>query len=112
MLKKGQRLVATSDFRRIYRQGVSVASDHLVLYYLPSNNGVRVGLSVSKKLGSSVTRNRIKRLLRAACSRALPLLRGSYDIVIIARAPVLGLDYGATEKVVREIFERSGLMGG
>ena len=69
MAAKRSRLSRSSDFQRIYRQGSSTASRFLVLYWFkrpaePGDEGPRLGLSVSKKLGGAVVRNRIKRLLR------------------------------------------------
>lgn len=70
----------------VFEQGVNSASRYIVVYARPNELGVsRVGLSVSKKVGKAVIRNRLKRLLRGAMRKGLEGLPLNYDFVIIAR---------------------------
>jgi len=74
------------EFRRLYRRGKSAGSRHVVLYV--RRNGLpvsRIGLTVTPKLGCAVTRNRVKRLLRAAWRSLQAELRPGFDVVIVAR---------------------------
>ena len=74
------------EFRRLYRRGKSAGSRHVVLYV--RRNGLpvsRIGLTVTPKLGCAVTRNRVKRLLRAAWRSLQEELRPGFDVVIVAR---------------------------
>ncbi|MEM9840562.1 MAG: ribonuclease P protein component [Pseudomonadota bacterium] len=75
-----------ADFVRA-RRGVRIVRPSFTLQALPNDQGfVRVGLTVTKKLGNAVLRNRTKRRLRAAIREVAPLaVRPSYDYVIIAR---------------------------
>ena len=119
MPAKRSRLTRSSDFQRVYRQGSSTASRFLVLHYFEQPAGTagaepRLGLSVSKKLGGAVVRNRVKRLLREAfhdCAQRLP---GDHDYVLIARPQLTELldrpDKGAVPAAVRDVFERAGLL--
>lgn len=89
-MSKRSRLSRSSEFQRVYRQGKSAASRFLVLYYFEHPPGTpaeepRLGLSVSKKVGGAVVRNRIKRLLREAFQASAPRLPHRYDYVVIAR---------------------------
>ncbi len=70
------RLSRSAEFERVYRQGRSTANRHLVLYAFPerSTERPRLGLSVSRKVGGAVERNRVKRLLREAFARVEPEL--------------------------------------
>lgn len=79
-------LTKRRDFESVFKQGVSSASKNLVMYAKPNDLGWnRLGLSVSKKIGKAVTRNRIKRLLREAMRKALEEFFLNYDFVLIAK---------------------------
>lgn len=95
------RLSRSAEFERVYRQGRSTANRHLVLYAFPnqSTERPRLGLSVSRKVGGAVERNRVKRLLREAFARAQDGLSPGQDLVVVAR-PQAG-----------ELAEREGLAG-
>ncbi len=122
MATKRPRLSRSSDFRRIYRQGSSTASRFLVLYSFKrpvetGAEGPRLGLSVSKKLGGAVVRNRVKRLLREAFQGCAGHLAEEYDLVVIARPHLLELvaresagEKGVVGVAVRELFVRAGVL--
>jgi ribonuclease P protein component len=95
------RLSRSAEFERVYKQGRSSANRHLVLYTFPnpSADRPRLGLSVSRKVGGAVERNRVKRMLREAFARMENELSVNQDIVVVARP-------GAAELV-----ERDGLAG-
>ncbi len=79
-------LTKRRDFESVFKEGVSSASKNLVMYAKPNDLGWnRLGLSVSKKIGKAVTRNRIKRLLREAMRKALEEFFLNYDFVLIAK---------------------------
>ncbi|MCG0277069.1 MAG: ribonuclease P protein component [Thermanaeromonas sp.] len=91
MLPAARRITRTAEFRRVYRQGRRVGSKALVLYWRPNDKGyTRFGFSVSKKIGRSVVRNRLKRLLREACRRHLASFRPGFDVVLVAREGIRG----------------------
>ncbi len=122
MTSKRSRLSRSSDFQRIYRQGSSTASRFLVLYTFRrpaevSAEGPRLGLSVSKKMGGAVVRNRVKRLLREAFGSVRGQLAEDHDFVLIARPPFLELvaregegEKGLVGAAVRELLGRAGAL--
>jgi ribonuclease P protein component len=95
------RLSRSAEFERVYRQGRSIANRHLVLYTFPNPSAERprLGLSVSRKVGGAVQRNKVKRLLREAFAQAEAGLKPDQDVVVVAR-PAAG-----------ELAEREGLAG-
>jgi ribonuclease P protein component len=100
-VRRGRRLSRSAEFERVYRQGRSVSNRHLVLYAFPNEETgrPRLGLSVSRKVGGAVERNRVKRLLREAFAGAEPSLGEGQDLVVVAR-PEAG-----------ELARREGLAG-
>ena len=92
-MKRRHRLSRSRDFDAVYRHGHSTSTRFLVLYDFPredpGDEGPRLGLAVSRQLGSAVERNRIKRRLRAAFEELSADLSPGNDYVLIAR-PGLG----------------------
>jgi ribonuclease P protein component len=113
-VKRRHRLSRSRDFDAVYRHGRSVATRYLVLYAFPreeEGEGPRLGLAVSRQLGTAVERNRIKRRLRSAFEELSAGLPPENDYVLIAR-PGLGdlieaRGFGWLKERVDEVFRRS-----
>lgn len=111
-MKRCFSLKRNKTFRYVYRKGKSVPSRMLVMIYNKSKTGmVKVGFSVSKRIGNSVTRNRIKRRLREAFRPFIPHITPGYDIIFIARDAVKEADFGHISATMKNMLTKSGLMG-
>ncbi len=104
---KRRRLSRSAEFERVYRQGRSKANRYLVLYAFPreddaqpsAEDGPRLGLSVSRRVGGAVDRTKVKRVLREAFWSEAERLPAGSDYVVVARPDS------------RELAEREGMPG-
>jgi ribonuclease P protein component len=116
--RKRRRLSRSGEFDRVYRKGCSHASRYLVLYSFPrtpGGEGPRLGVSVGRRVGGAVDRNRVKRLLRESFWSAAGDLPDGHDFVIVARPAVCELvaergEVGMSE-ALQEVLRGAGLAG-
>lgn len=86
-----ESLKKNKDFRNVYQRGISYANRYLVMYILKNDkNKNRVGISVSKKIGNSIVRHRLTRLIRESYRLNEKSFLCGYDIVVIARTGARG----------------------
>jgi ribonuclease P protein component len=108
-MPKRRRLSRSGEFDRVYRDGSSHATRYLVLYSFPRKDekeqDVRLGVSVSRKLGGAVDRNRVKRTLREAFWAIADRLPSEHDFVIVARPELAALIEREGTDGVRENIE-------
>jgi ribonuclease P protein component len=112
-----RRLARSAEFERVYRHGRSKANRFLVLYAFPreesADDGPRLGLSVSRRVGGAVDRTRVKRVLREAFWQEAERLPNGADYVVVARPEAKGLaEREGTGGVQRALGELVDGMGG
>ena len=112
-MQKAATLKQNTEFHRAYGRGKVKASPALVTYVVKNRGqGVRIGITAAKKLGSAVERNRCRRIIRAAFSSIYPDCGGNYDIVFVARFKTKKLKSSDLEPVMRNHLTELGVARG
>lgn len=114
---KKRKLRKNIEFRTVYRRGKSLSNNFLVLYiYKNARNkdekGAiynKVGISVSKKVGKSVIRSRVKRLIKESYRLNNSDLKCGYDFVFVARTSLKDKKYKDVETAMINLFKKAGL---
>ena len=110
-MKFSESLKKNKDFQIVYKSGKSYANRYLVLYI--RENGLkrnRLGISVSKKVGKSVVRSRVKRLISESYRLNKDHFVKGYDFAIIARVSSHDKSYEEMEKALKHVFKKAGML--
>ncbi len=105
-------LKKSRDFHSVYRTGKSLANRYLVVYVKKRDDDGenRVGISVSKKVGNSVVRHRLKRLIREGYRLNCGQATGGHDVVVIAREKSNGRTYREIERALLSLLKSHRLI--
>ncbi|WP_195940992.1 ribonuclease P protein component [Romboutsia sp. 1001713B170131_170501_G6] len=109
--KKTKGLKKDSDFRKVYKHGKSFATKYLVMYVLDNkSDDTKLGISVSKKVGKAIVRNKIRRRIRESYRLNVDEnVKSGYDIVFIARIASNQAEYKDIEKSVKYLVKKANL---
>ncbi len=100
-MRFSESLKKTGDFRTVYKTGKSYANKLLVMYVRKNGSGRnRFGISVSKKVGNSVVRHHLARLLRESYRLHEEMFHSGWDIVVVARAGAKTASYREIESAL------------
>ena len=98
------------DFRHVYNNGISKADKFLVMYVMPNGTDRnRLGISVSKKVGNSVVRHRIKRLVHESYRLHEGEFDSGSDIVVVGRRSADGASYTEIERALLSLLKHAGI---
>ena len=112
-MKHSQSLKKNADFQIVYKEGKSFANKYLVMYVKENDLGInRIGISVSKKVGNSVVRHRIKRLILESYRLHEDMFNSSLDMVIIARNTAKDRSYAEISSAVMHLGKLHGIIIG
>ncbi|MCI8887493.1 MAG: ribonuclease P protein component [Hungatella sp.] len=100
-----------SDFQTVYKNGRSYANKLLIMYvYNTGSEETRIGISVSKKVGNSVVRHRVTRLLREIFRSNREQTDSGLDIIVVARGAAKDTDYKKMESAYRHLLGLHNIM--
>ena len=100
------KLGKNTEFQKVYKEGKSKANKYLVMYVKTGESGPnRYGFSVSKKVGNSIVRHRLTRLIRESVRLNSGKIAKGYDLVVIARASLKGKNYSETESALLHLLK-------
>lgn len=106
-----ESLKKTADFQRVYKEGRSVANRYLVLYV--RENGLkwnRLGISASKKVGNSVVRHKIARLVRESYRLHEAMFDSGLDMVVVARVSAKGKNFHEINSALMHLGKLQGVI--
>ena len=98
------------EFRYTYRVGHKNSTGLLTLVTARNRlDTIRIGFSVSKRVGNAVQRNRAKRRMRACITPMIPRLKGGSNLIVIAKPEVLDAPFSALQQQMESLLKKSGL---
>jgi ribonuclease P protein component len=108
VLARGNRITRGAEYKAVVRGGARCAAAHTVTYVVTSgeDRAPRFGFIVSKQVGSAVTRNTVRRRLKALCAEAMPQVRAGSDVVIRALPTASAASYDALRDEVSRCLRR------
>ncbi|KMT58274.1 ribonuclease P protein component [Paenilisteria newyorkensis] len=111
-MKKAYRIKKDDEFQRVFKKGKSFANRQFVVYIFKREDlaHFRIGLSVSKKIGNAVVRNRIKRCIRQSFHELNEQIDSGYDYIIIARKPAANMDFHEIKKSLMHVLKLSRVL--
>ena len=106
-MKNTATLNRNGDFRRLYHRGKTYTNPALVVYLQKNRAGIcRIGITVSKKVGNSVVRHRVTRLVRESYRLHEAVFNSGLDIVIVARQNAASVGYEEIESALLHLGKR------
>ena len=110
-MKETQSLRKNFQFRYVYNKGKSIANKHLVMYVVKNGKPFnQLGISVSKKVGKSIVRSRVTRLIRESYRLTEEEIKTGYGIVVIARVLANGATYQEINGSLHHLLKKQGLL--
>lgn len=111
-MNKDRRIKKNKEFQEVFKKGESFANRQFVVYVLKKQEQehFRIGLSVSKKIGNAVTRNRVKRYIRQVFLELQERIEVGNDYIIVARKPTSEMDFHETKSSLTHVLKRASVL--
>ncbi len=111
MLKKENRLKKRYQYAYVYRAGAKASGKVLTLYASSSKTkNIKVGFSVTKKIGKATVRNLTRRRLREIIRKQIPNLKQNYNIIVVAKDNILSFSFAEIESDLIRLLEKLNLV--
>ncbi len=110
-MKNISTLKNSLQFKEVYGRGKSIANKYLVMYVLPGKGEFRLGISVSKKVGNSVTRHHITRLIRESYLLHKEQIPDDIHMVVVARSSVKDRSFAEVRDAFAHLIRLHGISG-
>lgn len=111
-MEKKYRIKKNDEFQKVFTKGKSFANRQFVVYELdkPGQDHFRIGLSVSKKIGNAVIRNKVKRSIRQAFFELKEGIEPNKDYVVIARKPASDMNVSEVKKSLIHVLKKASVL--
>lgn len=108
---KVNRIKSKNAFQLVYQTGRSVVDSMSVMYVLPNEEqNIKIGFAVGKKMGTAVTRNRVKRLMREVFRHRRDELKNGVEIIWVARKKLIAADIYTYDRIFMRLAKRAGIL--
>ena len=110
-MKVVNRVKDKREFVLVVHKGKTLKEAPYIVHYLNNELSVcRVGLSVSKRIGNAVTRNRIKRQTRAMCDSLIDYSSHTFDVVVVVKQEFLSNDFEHNKQILNNLLSKIGII--
>lgn len=109
-MQKHYRLCNTRSFNYVHKKGKSIANKDIVLLFVPTKYNLKVGFSVSKKVGKAVVRNKVRRRLKEGFRALIPFIDKSNNYIVMARVGADKSDYHLLLAELKDLLKRANLI--
>ena len=110
-MKKTVSLKRNEDFQYVFKRGKTKGSGILVAFVVPNDMGLnRLGVTVSKKMGKAVMRNRLRRRIKEAFRAFEESLTAGHDIVILPKPELAKASFAELQKTLKYLMKKQGLL--
>lgn len=110
-MSKTERLTKPYEYKEVYKKGQSFANRELVMYVLRRDDTrKRMGISINKKVGHAVKRNRLKRVIREVFRLKKENVKEGLDLVFIVRRGIEDTTYRKMEQTMEDLFKKARII--
>jgi len=110
-MDKTNRLRKNEDFKKVYKYGKSYYNRNLIMYIRKNDlEYSRIGFTVTKKIGNSVVRNKIRRRIKEIVRKNLGNIMDGYDIILIPKKNVIDISFQELESAIFHIFKLANIL--